>query len=153
MPRDCALPALPMVDLAGGRKARIIDGERAGETRLLVNNAITELADQGLLDVPQTEAARYLAALVEMTSLRQRLGCSFEPHVDADADGFGLERLTRQQFKAWKRLGQILAAVPTHCRAALDATVLHDLPPAATAIPRLRVALDRIARAAGLRTR
>jgi hypothetical protein len=153
MPRDDTAVAIAVVDLPGHRKGRVVSADDAGAFRIHVTGALTSLADEGLLDGPQCEAARYLLLLIEAAGLRDSLCSAFEPQVDSSGGSYGLERLTRGQFRAWKQLSKITRIIPPHCRSVVETTVVHDVRPSPAALPRLQLALSLVARALGLRTR
>ena len=137
------------VALPGGRRARIVAADDAGQTRLHILDAdwIDRLLCLGLIDPGQHDAAVALAALHEACGVRQRLASPYDGVV---VDGVGdtgspLEHMTGSEARAWRRLHRLLRCAPQFARGEVQAVCLDGLRP--ISIARLRAGLAAIARA------
>lgn len=141
--------APPDVDLPGGRKARVIPADQAGQTRLHIVDGdwIDRLHMRGLIDDDQRAASVVLVALFEECGIRQSTAGRYDGvFIDGHgAIGSPLERMNAAELRAWRKLHRLLRHAPRFSRGEVHAVCLVGLKP--VSITRLRAGLSAIAAA------
>lgn len=129
MPKDGT--AAVEISVSGGRRARIIPADEAGQFAVLVPSSwIDRLHAAGELADDERDAARQIHLAFEASNIRPRLTGDYDGVVvDHCGTGGLLETLDRSEMQAWRRVGQLLAMVPHDCRSQVSAVVTWDCRP------------------------